>query len=559
MNERKTLFAPGKPASRTWSRIGIRVAVACLTVASIACQPPPPDPSAADLRTAVRDGDLDLISSILTADPRLIDEPGDDGRYLLHLTHDPAVIRLLLDSGADPFANDARGRSPASVLLVRALRFHGQREDMRAALSAYLDSDVRFPVDGEEGRRTLHLAAEIGHGGLARHLLEAGADPRSLSSTGGTLLHSAAAGGLDSLTKDLIARGFDVDARDRYGLTPLFPAAMEGHATIVHALLAAGATAGIESPAGLNAADYADGYGHAAIVRILADHEVRPDPGKLTSLAGAYLGLDRPGAEPTILAPGILSTSHYDHSAPAFSPDGREVYWGVAYTSRGDYILSMKVRGGRWSVPRIEPFCDPGDSCMYPTLSADGTRLFFTSDRDPFRGESGGGMNIWVAERDGPDWSEPTLIGFDGGHEYGLAIAADGTLYFMADYEGGEGSTDLYRSRLVDGYYSSPENLGPAINSPYYEDEPYVSPDQSFLVFASLRPHEEGEGRLYMSVRNDDDTWGEPRSISSRLGLGGDLRFPGTSPDGRFLFIASNQNGNWDLYWMDASALFPLP
>ena len=52
------------------------------------------------------------------------------------------------------------------------------------------------------------------------------------------------------------------------------------------------------------------------------------------------------------------------------------------------------------------------------------------------------------------------------GAEWFPTLAADGTLYFGSDREGGNGGTDLWRSRLVDGKYAQPENLGDAINSP---------------------------------------------------------------------------------------------
>ena len=51
---------------------------------------------------------------------------------------------------------------------------------------------------------------------------------------------------------------------------------------------------------------------------------------EFTDLYGDYLGQVPPSDTPVVFAPGIVSTdSIIQHSAPAFSPDGNEVFWWV--------------------------------------------------------------------------------------------------------------------------------------------------------------------------------------------------------------------------------------
>ncbi len=498
------------------------------------------------------------VLSLLIASGADVNATLPNGRTALHLTDDPTLIQFLLSSGADAHLQDSRGRSPLRATLNVAWRFAGLRAQKMQALTAFLDAGVLFPTEGEEGRYFLHTASMIGLAPLTAHLIENGADVQTLNDSGGTLLHSVAAGGLAQQAVLLLQDGFEADAKNRYGLTPLFLAAMEGHPQVVQNLLEEGATAAIESPAGKNAADFASVFGHEEIAQLLQRFDVRPNPRKRTTLSGAYLGMTPPGLTPELFAPGVVSTVHYDHSAPVFSAQNDEVYWSPVYTSRGDYILSMKQQAGTWSAPQIEPFCEVGGTYMYPTLSPDGTKLFFTSDRPVPRHTGDPEMNIWFVERKPDGWSEPQLVGFTGGHEYGLSISGNGALYFMADYDGGEGSTDLYRAPLVDGQYTAPENLGPVINSASYEDEPFIAPDESYLLFASLRPQPPGTGTLYLSLRNEDTSWTPPVNISSRLNMTGDLRFPRVSPDGNYFFFGSNQNGNWDIYWVDVAVLSDL-
>ncbi|MEL6821289.1 MAG: hypothetical protein AAFP70_05995, partial [Calditrichota bacterium] len=105
-----------------------------------------------------------------------------------------------------------------------------------------------------------------------------------------------------------------------------------------------------------------------------------------------------------------------------------------------------------------------------------------------------------------------------------------------------------YVSEFLDGAYRDPQNLGSAVNSSTYEDEPYIDPQERFLLFSSLRP---GRGRIYLS-RNEGGIWQHAVDVSERIAHKGDVRFPQISRDGRYLFFASNANGNWDIYWMTA-------
>lgn len=506
------------------------------------------------LHVAILAGNSEIVQ-LLIAGGADVNSLLPNGRTALHLTENPQLIHLLINSGANPLIEDNRGRSPTTNIIQAALLFVPQRQQKKRALTAFLEAGATFPSAGEAGRFFLHYACILGHSALVEHLIEKGASLHSFNNAGGTVLHSAAAGGLVRQIDQFLKSGFDVNQKDRYGLTPLFHAATEGHFQAVSRLMEAGADHTIISPAGITAADYATDYQHHGIAQLLNRAGLPDNPNKTTALSGKYLGAPEPGLRPALFAPGVVSTVHFDHSAAVFSRDGKEVYWSAVYTSRGDYILSMKLRDGTWSAPQIEPFCRPGGTYMYPTLSSDGQRLFFTSDHAVPGAEPGQEMNIWFVQRKTDGWSDPQLVGFPNGNEYGLSISDDGTLYFMADYAGGYGSTDLYRSISVDGKYGTPINLGPSINSQHYEDEPFISPDQSFLLFASLRPAQESEGRLYISRRANDESWIAPQPISSRFKINGSLRFVQMSPDGKYVFFASNENGNWDIYWVDAAIL----
>jgi Tol biopolymer transport system component len=80
---------------------------------------------------------------------------------------------------------------------------------------------------------------------------------------------------------------------------------------------------------------------------------------------------------------------------------------------------------------------------------------------------------------------------------------------------------------------------------------PYVAPDGSYLIFASKRPVENITSELFISFKNADGSWGEPKAID----LGMQAGCPMVSPDGKYLFFTAGERGKSDIYWVDASIL----
>src|SRR5215212_7411832 len=86
-------------------------------------------------------------------------------------------------------------------------------------------------------------------------------------------------------------------------------------------------------------------------------------------LKGKYLGQEPPGKIPQIFAPGIVSTDAYEHSAPAFSPEGNTVLWTVIAQHKPSYLLEMKLENGVWTQPAKPSFTDTTADDIYPAFS----------------------------------------------------------------------------------------------------------------------------------------------------------------------------------------------
>jgi len=101
---------------------------------------------------------------------------------------------------------------------------------------------------------------------------------------------------------------------------------------------------------------------------------------------------------------------------------------------------------------------------MHPSLSDDGNALYFASTMPGGYGES----DIYVAYRVGSSWGTPENLGPEinsEGRDQFPFIAKDGTLYYASDGIAGLGGLDIFKSRLIDGNWASPKNMGAPVNS----------------------------------------------------------------------------------------------
>ncbi len=233
------------------------------------------------------------------------------------------------------------------------------------------------------------------------------------------------------------------------------------------------------------------------------------------AVSGDYLGQDIPGLKPELFAPFIAAPAHHKHSAPAFSPDGREVFYSVyldyEYPQR---IYRMRQVEGQWTRPELAPFASRYQEGG-PYFSPDGQKLYFYSKRpDNNQGPQKPDADIWFVTRTKSGWSEPHNVGWpintDRG-EYGSQILANGTMYFVRT-DTTETNYDLYRARLSDGRYQTSEIIGePVSGLASIEFDCQVAPDESYLLFSSFRRGPLLDGGVFLSHRNPDGRWSEPK------------------------------------------------
>jgi len=256
---------------------------------------------------------------------------------------------------------------------------------------------------------------------------------------------------------------------------------------------------------------------------------------------------------PVLFSPQIVSTED-DEFGPTFTPDGTTIY----FTKRNASTISSNVmvicystlKNGNWTTPQIAPFSGKYKD-FNPSISPDGTTLFFISDRkSPTKTKND--TDIWMVKKSGSGWTDPVNLGApvnSAGWELGCSVANDGTIYFSST--GKTGNLDLYRSRILNGKYQEPENLGDSVNSEFAETDPFIAPDQSYLLFSSQgRPDaicgkgasaDYARSDLYISFRKDGK-WTRAKNLGAVVNSPADESGPTVSKDGSTLYFTSERN-----------------
>jgi len=114
-------------------------------------------------------------------------------------------------------------------------------------------------------------------------------------------------------------------------------------------------------------------------------------------------------------------------------------------------------------------------------------------------------------------------------------------LYFSAEYnENGFGRYDLYKVTKTKTGWSLPKNLGPNINTDWWESAPSISPDGQALYFCSNKPGGYGGIDIYVSYKSERGGWKQAVNLGPTINTAGDEQTPFIHADNKTLYFASN-------------------
>ncbi len=206
--------------------------------------------------------------------------------------------------------------------------------------------------------------------------------------------------------------------------------------------------------------------------------------------------------------------------------------FGVAYAKKNpdtSYVFAPKNIGEGVNTAAGEYF---------PSLSIDGTKLFFT------RTKLYSDENLFYSEKKDGKWdvAKPMEDINTHANEAAQNISIDGQL-LLFDASGrrdGFGNCDIYVCYMTPQGWSEAINLGGRINSDQWDAQPCLSPDKRDLYFASNRPGGYGGKDIYVCHLQSNGRWSEPVNLGPSVNTPGDEQCPFIHADNQTLYFTSN-------------------
>ncbi|MFH0761655.1 MAG: OmpA family protein [Bacteroidota bacterium] len=215
-------------------------------------------------------------------------------------------------------------------------------------------------------------------------------------------------------------------------------------------------------------------------------------------------------------------------------------------------------RGSSFQPEKLSSGINTTNNEYFPSLTVDGAILVFTrqvlniSDTVRLKNQE----DLYLADWDSDVFRNIRKMAFPintEGNEGTQSISQDGRLmvFTACNRPDTKGSCDLYYARRTGTEWGIPVNVGYPVNTRYWESTPFLSPDGRYLYFASNRPGGKGGMDIWRSEKEIAGGWKEPVNLGTPVNTPGQEMSPVADSDGRTLFFASNGHagmGNFDLF-----------
>jgi peptidoglycan-associated lipoprotein len=188
------------------------------------------------------------------------------------------------------------------------------------------------------------------------------------------------------------------------------------------------------------------------------------------------------------------------------------------------FTCKYGVQKQKWDPPKlieenelINTTSDEGAA----TISDQGDLMIFTRCR--YDKTKDLGAELYSANQSREEWSEPTLLELFGDSVTAAhpSLSSDGsTLYFVSDKPGGYGGKDIWMTSNQGGKFGKPVNLGAEINTPGDEMFPFIR-ENGDLFFASNYHIGLGGLDIFMARKDDKEKW-EVENMKAPINSPGD-------------------------------------
>lgn len=196
----------------------------------------------------------------------------------------------------------------------------------------------------------------------------------------------------------------------------------------------------------------------------------------------------------------------------------------------------------------LNPEINSGESEYFPVLTGDNQKMIFTR-------RTKGQEDFFEATFKNGKWSDIKPISEINTpeNEGANTITVDGKvmIFTICGRNRTYGSCDLFVSKKINGKWTQIKNMGPVINSEFWDSHPSLSNDGTTLYFASDRPGGYGGKDIWVSKISENGLWGKPTCLDTNINTKYDDFTPFIHADNHTLFFTSLGHeglGNADLF-----------
>ncbi|MCB1178525.1 MAG: PD40 domain-containing protein [Leptospiraceae bacterium] len=252
--------------------------------------------------------------------------------------------------------------------------------------------------------------------------------------------------------------------------------------------------------------------------------------------------------------------TQFNEFGPSITGDGKTLYFYSKRNSKTNTdIFQTTFENGQWSFPQevIELNSEYDDQSPY--VDPSGRFMVFSSNRDgsiEFRIPQGIGVSrdLYYSEKVNGRWSRPALLPFsintadmeENPYVFGEYV------YFTRYPFGQKEKAKIYRAKLSSRDVYPAEELPSHINMPGTATiTAVVSPDGQYLYFASNRSGGYGGFDIYKSKINKDGSFGEPENLGPDINTQSDEAYMIVSYQQNTIFFCRRNmdaNSDYDIY-----------
>ncbi len=224
----------------------------------------------------------------------------------------------------------------------------------------------------------------------------------------------------------------------------------------------------------------------------------------------------------------------------------RETFTVAKYLGNGRYS-----KGEALSAPFNQKYNNGAAS-----ITADNKTMYFViCENNEFQN-----CDLWFTEYKNRSWGDlknmGRIVNSVGHWDSQPSVSYDGNeIIFSSNRPGGYGNADLYSiTKMSDGSWSAPKNLGPEINTPENEITPFLHSDSQTLYFSSRGHKGLGGYDIFYTRKGEDGKWEKPKNLGFPINTEFDEVSFFVSLDGKKGFYSSDRlqgPGGKDIFSFD--------